>query len=833
MIGLQPFLSRIDEPLQNLILRRGGNTRPKTLDKFGVSGLQPWIRVTSAAFSETENINGLVMDSINPYSNFNIRYGTNSFPGILGYQLDLKTPVNIIGEGRGLRPSPLIQSLSAKNLMNGTVEATFDTVAFTTEQCEELSKFLLEPGFHLLIEWGWNTAASRSQIVGGGGPIDVCEIAKYNNWEYVLQKMKNSDYQYFATLGTILGGGVEFGEDRSFNIKTKIIGLGSYAEMLQIQNGVVDTESNDTSSDLNFEKSDIDSFGDDVGKILFAKMFNNLPPQKKTDTVKSLINDSRWTDPANFVNMDSDVVQEIKEGFSNYLSTITNTLGNETPTEVDFISNERFIRFELAIQILNSYGLNIEAKEGTCPQPTRSMKINIENSVISAFPHIFSTDPSKLFIPNTKHPNFNFLKAFSDPKNESEISKIIDFANLDSDENLSNNHPFTNKTKFSEKEELNGVSKDYESGESRAVPYAFPCKYKLDESTRELFPVLKYDESFLSITEDEYWWGWLKDLYVNFNFFYKTLDTPNLVAKDVFYNLLNGMTSAVNSIWHFEIIQDLDENGNAQMTVIDTNFRGKTNKTFEDYEVKFPLRGTDSPFIQSSFSTESSSQMVSSLAITKMNPNTAGADETPYTPKQLLGTAFSLREDRVGSAILSAVKMDESLNTTDTVNTETEDKANSVEERNPLFEIFTSNATIVPKLQNKRQRSDIISNIKKFSSEKDLSGLEKLLMVGAWANPNTLKKVELKDRLPGSSTNQTITDDLQVRNIPIGLEKVNFTIHGVSGLKINDRIRYSDIPSYNAKNRIYTITSINHTVNLDSWETSVESQSIPLPGDII
>ena len=44
--------------------------------------------------------------------NFTLRYGDNSKPGIIGYELDMKTPVEIDGTGRGLRPSPIITGLS-------------------------------------------------------------------------------------------------------------------------------------------------------------------------------------------------------------------------------------------------------------------------------------------------------------------------------------------------------------------------------------------------------------------------------------------------------------------------------------------------------------------------------------------------------------------------------------------------------------------------------------------------------------------------------------------------------------------------------------------------
>ena len=48
----------------------------------------------------------------------------------------------------------------------------------------------LEPGFHVLLEWGWNVNDSWSQRLGGGGPINVCEMVSYDTWKTVKTKEK-------------------------------------------------------------------------------------------------------------------------------------------------------------------------------------------------------------------------------------------------------------------------------------------------------------------------------------------------------------------------------------------------------------------------------------------------------------------------------------------------------------------------------------------------------------------------------------------------------------------------------------------------------------------
>ena len=192
MAGSAPQLSNIYPELQTLLETRATNTnKPYTLG--GVSGLSTWIRVISTAG------NGMVMESIHSPESFNTRYGDSNGPGVLGYQLDMKTPVKV--SGRALRPSPVITSLSIDETTHGASRTIkFSITCFTKEQLDELAKYYFEPGFHTLVEFGWNVNDAWSQRVGGGGPISVCDVAFYDNFSYIKNKRVNSNFQYDALL---------------------------------------------------------------------------------------------------------------------------------------------------------------------------------------------------------------------------------------------------------------------------------------------------------------------------------------------------------------------------------------------------------------------------------------------------------------------------------------------------------------------------------------------------------------------------------------------------------------------------------------------------------
>ena len=52
-----------------------------------------------------------------------------------------------------------------------------------------------------------------------------------------------------------------------------------------------------------------------------------------------------------------------------------------------------------------------------------------------------------------------------------------------------------------------------------------------------------------------YEWGYLKDLYIDFDFFSECIESTGLFTKDVYYKILNGLSSAVNMIWDFQIVE--------------------------------------------------------------------------------------------------------------------------------------------------------------------------------------------------------------------------------------------------------------------------------------
>ncbi|NBU82341.1 MAG: hypothetical protein EBS55_11910, partial [Flavobacteriaceae bacterium] len=199
--------------------------------------------------------------------------------------------------------------------------------------------------------------------------------------------------------------------------------------------------------------------------------------------------------------------------------------GLPLPKEKLFSKN-KYIRFGKAVQILNANS-NLKALlVSTIPV---NVIVDIDDCKIGAFKGIYSIKPERLLIPGYMP---DFTKFFME-QNRAELSL---------DEELINNEIAVGDVKISF---------------AQAEP-------------------LKAD----GFVEDAYKWGYLKNLYINFDFFKEEMEKPNRTMRDVLQSLLNEMSLAANSFWNFQIAEK-NKTVNGQKTsiytVYDENWAGKKN----------------------------------------------------------------------------------------------------------------------------------------------------------------------------------------------------------------------------------------------------------------
>lgn len=818
-----PKYSNLYPELREVLDSRVQNTN-NPISLGGVGGLSTWIRVISAAND------GLVMQSIHKPDSYNIstefekRYGNDSKPGIIGYALDLSTPIEIEGTGRGLRPSPIITDFKIEEAQQGALKLiSFNVRCFTMEQVDVVTKYFLEPGFHILTEWGWNVNDAYSQRVGGGGVITPCDIAQYNNWPFLKEKRKNSKYQYDASLGIVTGGGVKFGDGETYDVEVKTSGVGQVAEYMQVQSSGNRTDIVDENNPPSFEPEKIGESTPDVA--LFKQMYNGLPNTKKTARIKKWAsgadsNGVSWAYEGNFVNFD----EEIKDYLLKTLTkgaTIRNKSGDklEIPTDVPLFDEERFIRFELAVEIFNSFVMDLEPKETECSGiKSQLLKIDISNTAIKAFPHMWSTDKSVLYVPNTQAPNFGLRQALVDSGNEEPV-KFINFEELNNVEFQANLHPLVEQAPDDERAEKNGSANDPATGQSRPVPFAFPCLYDLDES------ILTYscDDTVEPLQERAGFWGWLKDLYINYDFFVECLSKSNMNSKDVLFEMLNGMSGACNSIWDFQLREGPalnDPDGPTVLCVEDVTFRGYVPEETVGNIATYQARGVKSPFTSISWDMSIPGALQSSVMIKKMSNNKV--DGSGDTPHALYGGVFSDPgevEDKVGTILNKISVQGES--------DEPETLENQEEETPPAnaktFDLFANRAGVFSRIQNRKGKIDIVNNLTdKELTKKDNGNIESLLCVGTWDDKAALKSVELIDRGLKKGVNGEVDKEYTNRVNPIpGLAKVQFTIQGLSGFKVGDMIQFEGIPLKYGPPSFYQVVKTSQSISGTSWSTDI------------
>lgn len=800
MVNTFPQLSNIDSTTRGVIESRAGKN-------VTASTLIPWMRILSAVGS------GLVIESIPKNDSFSQRYGSSSRAGRVG--IDFSGKDYFEDESvRGYRPSPTISSLSIENGAQGlSRKTTFTIVCYTIGQAEIVTKHFLEPGYTVLVEWGWNSPKSANQKCG----LNVCEIADYNNIKTILKKRKDSGGTYDAVLGFITGGGMDYGDGETFNVNIELTSLGEIPAYLQPHKGFNTTISsgNKVVTGDKFQGHQINAARtgnqgkQDIGKGLFMQMYNDLPNVKQIAEVKNLVDNPRWTDPANFINMDEKIRESLRDDFDDGTARIKGN-NDETETEIpegiDLVTSERFIRMDLAFEILNTVqdGTLIPVIEGDCGKKVlMNNRISIDDTICRAHKHIFSTDVSKLYIPNKNLPDFGLVDALTSKEIKSTFIKFGGSGENQYVEKTVDGHPETDRTyKYFPRT----VSFNY-NDLNALIPEAMPYK-----------------------TFEPYSWGWLTDLYLNFDFFKEVIDRKGLLIKDIVLEILNGVSSAVNMYWEFQIVDRCSkgasentselrnsvEAGVPELQIREIGTGGVPTKAIQTV---FQSRGLKTPFIQSSLKMDIPGAMKNMIVGQRNAASQGNAEARDIIMDGNKDGLFSNVVDPVLKAINSMAKNAEQAKK-DPEKPEEKKSDEDIEKENKKknLELFTQTAGIFPRIQNSKGNTDAVVNWFDFI-DTNRSTLNELLIVGTYNDPSLLKMIQQIDDciFTGGSYKG-------VRNNSIILPiKFDFTIHGVSGLKVGDVFKIDDLPK-KYRTKIFQIMRINHSLDDNGWFTQVESQ---------
>ena len=141
----------------------------------------------------------------------------------------------------------------------------------------------------------------------------------------------------------------------------------------------------------------------------------------------------------------------------------------------------------------------------------------------------------------------------------------------------------------------------------------------------------------MGLKEKARYWGLLKNLYVNFDVFKSALDSKNKTVREVFTDILNDCSSAVNSFWNFQIKDEVIGN-KVVLTVFDENWIG--SKPDEVPPKQFYHSGFKSPFLDANLDMSIPANMVSQIVSRRLSYAT-----NPQEPLTGIGSFFSAEKD--------------------------------------------------------------------------------------------------------------------------------------------------------------------------------------------
>lgn len=827
-----PNLSKIPKNVSDTIKSRAGKN-------ITASSLLCWVRLISAAGvngSGEQSKGGLVLESFQnkkepenssdenvekqwSTDNFSTRYGNGTKSGRVGTNFQGDS-VYADGNDRAYRPSPVVEDLSIQNGNKGlSRKATFTIKCFSLGQVEKISEHFLEPGYTVLVEFGWNTALAKEQKLDVLSP---CNIAQYNNFVYANGKRKKSKGHYDAFLGYITGGGIKSGDGETYLCDVELTTIGEIPTYLQQHKG--DTQDGDTEaqSDLKFKPQEIKD-EDNVGKSLFMQMFNRLPAEKQSPNVKSLMNDAEgdyhgtpWTSAHNFLNMDDEVREKITEAYTETSVSVKNAEGatesGKIPEGAPLFSDQSFIRLELAFKILNTcrYKLKAEKESSGCTSIKKgfSYEIDITSTVCRGFPNMFSTDPSMLFIPNIDTPSFGLVEALTSTEMKEKYVELTPSGQLST---TTTNCNLADIPAFN----LGDIKTD-------TTNYAFPARTDL---TKDKFfeTMTKIDSDILQGDKKAKEWGYLRNLYINFDFFCETISRSNVVTKDIYYELLNGISSAANSMWYFEIVElpeckDKGDGGPLRLTVRDFSLIGEVTSGLLDGIDIFETKGIRTPFLDSQISFDIPGAMKNHVLGKRLSEENKDATTIKEGKQVEVKHLFATQPDSV-LKILNSLKLqpeDGGGGETPPKKTNTKKELSEDETREKNYEIFIGQAAVYPTVTDRKElttaKDTWYAKVTSAIAGQTRTTINDMAIVGGWKSSSIFTLIQ-----SGCEVNQGSDVD------PI-LMPVNFTfrVHGVSGLRVGDLFKLKDVPSRYTKG-VFQILETSHSISGNQWVTDVKA----------
>ena len=784
-----PKFEEIDSVIYTTILSRNPiNIAKKSIFIRAISGADDGLILESNPNRDifASRTNGILGSVANGAS----IYGTNTSSGTVGTNWNGKIINPSVG--RAGRPNPIITMLHiAEGTDQISREANMNISCFSLEQLELIQKYFMEPGFSLFIEWGWNSTDGQLGLIKPNP--DPNNTKKYITSTEILAAAKgrglNNDTlksirtqckgEYDCYFGFITGGSVK-SENDIFNIEIKMQGVPSLPTYLQSHNqsfGIDKTNGAVASNNgVNLYPLDevygVRAIGTDEDTLMkrrFKNMFNKLPSQRQTEEVKELMSSCK---SGYFINFD-DVVKNVITSKSTLTLKKFFNLDFDKDIEAEngfvpntsYVQSDAYIKFSLAMDILNSNGGLIYTSAGS----DVSIKIDTSDTILPAFPNIFSTKKDKMVIPG-------FIPDFS---------KYFD------------NVQFVDQRDLYEKTWDNEGTYNIDTQTREAINSEKFIRFGQPKSIEETDDTIPY-------REEANYWGYLNDLYVNFDFFKNTISQSNKNIREILEDLLNGMSDAVNSFWNFQIIEAKSKtDGKLTFKIIDENWSGQL--TSNTGIRKFQHSGMRSKFLEASLDMSIPADMANQI-ITRRNSIAVNANQPIIEANANSSSSFF---GGINDAFLKvSINTNTSVTTSTTTGT-TDSTTNTAEqEQTDYYSENLEKLTILPK-------TDFISD--KFSFPRNRAELNLSFNIYTFDDINLFDVIRNKTFY----TYKKGTESSNKRVSPLLPIKYSFKTYGISGLERGNIFHVDGIPNRYSNFGFFQITQYEQEISDSLWTTTV------------
>ena len=361
------------------------------------------------------------------------------------------------------------------------------------------------------------------------------------------------------------------------------------------------------------------------------------------------------------------------------------------------------------------------------------------------------------------------------------------------------------------------------------------------------------------------YWGYLKDLYVNFDMFIEKLQAPNKNIREVFLDILNEMSAAACSFWNFQVSEQRSKDGTSIIiSVHDENWIGSP----VEQPATFYHSGPYSVFLEANLNialpSEMTSQIVSSRLALANNPNqqpiplggffTSATDLFLQTVDRIAKQSLSPEEKKKADEEAAAKKKEEDEKNPDYVSAKIAelDKQVSMQVSGAsgpggvpyVYWIDVATGKTVPNTDPRVVEDDRLRTLyqkvketKSAETEKTLTG--NLAKIDVLPDPvfaamnvgNTLADLNnFKKYFDIYCFDDTAYFDLIKRTyfergggtlshpIPI---RYSFKVMGTSGIRRGDTFNIIGIPKKYTSNGLFQVEQVEHNIDGNLWTTHV------------